>query len=139
MTGADLILLAGKLAANPALGDSEARFRSAVSRAYYGAFHLARSFLMDLGSRVVKNATGHTEIYRTLWNSAHPDARRAARVLSTLRSQRNRADYDLDDARFRQQRTAIQAVEMADEVRGLLGHCRQEPALSEIRTALGLT
>lgn len=136
MTGTEFIALASKLTANPALGDAEARFRSAASRAYYGAFHLARLFLLELGSHVVKNATGHTEAYRLLWSSRQPDAQTAARLLTTLRSERNRADYNLDDPRFREQRTAIQAVEMAHEVRKLLDRCRQEPALSEIRSRL---
>ena len=39
MNGDDLITLAGNLVANQALGNSEARYRSSVSRAYYGAFH----------------------------------------------------------------------------------------------------
>jgi len=57
MDGSDFIALAGKLAAGPAAG--EATYRTAVSRAYYGAFHIARSFLAELGLQPVGNANVH--------------------------------------------------------------------------------
>jgi uncharacterized protein (UPF0332 family) len=136
VTGDDLIQLASRLAANPGLGDAEARYRSAASRAYYGAFHLARAFLADLGARLLKNATGHAELYRVLLSSGQSDAQNAARLLSDLRRNRNAADYDLDSARFRKQSVAFEIVESADQVRELLDRCRQEPALSEIRGRL---
>ena len=44
MTGDDFINLAGKLATSP----DEASLRTAVSRAYYGAFHLALAFFDDI-------------------------------------------------------------------------------------------
>ena len=47
MTGDDFIHLAGKLATSV----DEAALRSAVSRAYYGAFHLALQFLEDIERR----------------------------------------------------------------------------------------
>jgi uncharacterized protein (UPF0332 family) len=47
MTGLDFIALAGKLAASP--NADGATVRTAVSRAYYGAFHLTKAFLRDLG------------------------------------------------------------------------------------------
>ena len=47
MDGTEFIALAGKLVAVPAA--DEATYRTAISRAYYGAFHVARSFLVELG------------------------------------------------------------------------------------------
>lgn len=44
MTGSDLIALASHLVANTAFGNAEARYRSAISRAYYGAFHLVAEY-----------------------------------------------------------------------------------------------
>ncbi|MBW3540986.1 MAG: HEPN domain-containing protein [Planctomycetes bacterium] len=137
MTGHDLILLAGKLTANPGLGDAEARFRSAVSRAYYGAFHFARAFVEEMGAVVPKNATGHFELSRLLWDTAHADAQQAADHLDDLRRERNRADYDQDSTRFRKQVNAVQCVELADDIRSAIDRCREEPALSVIRAALG--
>jgi uncharacterized protein (UPF0332 family) len=137
MTGNELILLAGKLAANPALGDAEARFRSAVSRAYYGAYHLGRAFVESLGGVIPKNATGHFELSRILWDSGQDHAQDAASRLDDLRRERNRADYDLDSTAFRNQVNAIKSVELADEVRLAIERCQHEPALTEIRAAIG--
>ena len=44
MNGDDFIQLAGKLATSA----DPASLRSAASRAYYGAFHLAGEFLVDM-------------------------------------------------------------------------------------------
>jgi uncharacterized protein (UPF0332 family) len=56
MDGNDFIILAGRLAVMP---QDEAAHRTAISRAYYGVFHVARSFLLDLGFRPVGNANVH--------------------------------------------------------------------------------
>ena len=53
MTGDDFIILAGRLATSA----DEASLRSAVSRAYYGAFHLALRFLEDIERPVPKTRT----------------------------------------------------------------------------------
>lgn len=55
MTGNEFIELAGKLVA--ASGADESSLRTAIGRAYYGAFHLATSFLNELGFATV----GHGE------------------------------------------------------------------------------
>lgn len=47
MTGDDFIQFAGKIAVLPS--SDAAALRTAVSRAYYGAFHLAKELLRDLG------------------------------------------------------------------------------------------
>ena len=55
MNGDDFIQLAGKLATSA----DPASLRSAVSRAYYGAFHLAGEFLADIGRPVPHHANAH--------------------------------------------------------------------------------
>src|SRR5438045_2836714 len=96
MTGDDLIALAAHLVANSAFGNAEARFRSAVSRAYYGAFHLAVSFLKEVaGIRVLENHTGHDQVCRLLRSTGNTQAIEAAASLAELRTTRNRADYKL--------------------------------------------
>ena len=55
MTGADFLPLAHDLAA----ASSEPEWRTAVSRAYYTAFHVARQLLEDLGFRVPRADRGH--------------------------------------------------------------------------------
>lgn len=136
MTGDDFIALAGNLAVNTGLGTHEARYRSAVSRAYYGAYHLASDFLMKLGTRIPRSADAHAHVYRLLWTAEHFQARQAARLLTDLRRARNRADYDLSHPSFQDQDVAIETVEAAHEVRSLLQACGAEPLRSEIQARL---
>jgi uncharacterized protein (UPF0332 family) len=91
MTGGDFLTLAFQLAA----GTTEAEWRSAVSRAYYAAFHVARDLLTDLGFTVPRADQAHEYLYRRLNNCGNVPVRQAAVTLHELRRHRNRADYDL--------------------------------------------
>src|SRR5688572_33207692 len=113
MTPDDLIQLAGNLAVNPHFGAGEARFRSAVSRAYYGAYHLAANLLQDFQISVRRNHTGHNQVYRCLFECGHFRARIAAQLLDELRAERNAADYDLTKVKFADQRVAEDCVKKA--------------------------
>jgi uncharacterized protein (UPF0332 family) len=126
MTGDEFISLAGKLVANSALGGMEARFRTAASRAYYGAFHLAEALLAAWGLKVRRNAYGHQDVYDLFWGSGHPQARRVASLLEDLRTERIKADYRMDDARFQVPGTAMMCVEMGEAVRVCLESCESE-------------
>jgi len=81
----DFILLAKSLAAE---GASEADVRTAISRAYYGSFLLARSQtrLDDLRGPEV-----HRLVLESLYRLELPHL---ATRLHTLRTMRNEADYD---------------------------------------------
>jgi uncharacterized protein (UPF0332 family) len=145
MTPDDLISLAGNLAVNPRLGEGEARYRSAISRAYYGAYHLAANFLQDFGISVRRNHLGHNLVYRCLFGCQHPIAVHAAQLLDELRSERNGADYDLSDSRFSVHHLAVDAVKKAHDLRSALEDCRRPEArpivaqgLQAVRTRLGL-
>ena len=135
MTGDDYIQLAGNLVQNKSLGGAEARYRSAISRAYYGAFHLEIVFLAELGIQVKKNHLGHNDAYVLLTRSKAYEALRAAELLNELRSRRNYADYRLDKV-MADQSSAMEHVESAIEIRTCLARCRQEPTRSEIVAAL---
>jgi uncharacterized protein (UPF0332 family) len=65
MTGDDFISLATQLLA----GKSEAHFRTAVGRAYYGAFHLARDFVRACGILVSSGPEAHRSVRWCLANS----------------------------------------------------------------------
>lgn len=136
MTGDDLIGLAGHLIVNKAYGESEARYRSAVSRAYYGAYHLVASFLKELGVTLKENHTGHQEAYEKLFKTGQTDAVAAARLLQDLRHARNDADYKLHINKFKSMQNAKNDVEMAGDCQQCIERCKQEPALSEIRASL---
>jgi len=136
MTGNDFLKLASNLAVNPGLGDVAPRCRTAVSRTCYAAFHFAVEFLAEFGVRIPANHTGHQEASRQLHKTKQSDAQMAARLLEDLRTDRNEADYRLDRQRLENQRSAMDAVESASQLRQFLEACRQEPARSEIVEAL---
>src|SRR5580704_1421606 len=112
MTGDDFIALASRLLLSN-IGDPEARYRSAVSRAYYGAYHLAIEFLSGIGFRVSGNSECHEEAYRALLNSGNLDAVTAARLLNDLRNSRNEADYRLTKKRLAVEANARAVIAIA--------------------------
>jgi uncharacterized protein (UPF0332 family) len=77
-------------------GASEAEWRSAVSRAYYAAFHKARLLLRNLGFRVPRGDQAHAYLWLRLSNSSDPQVSSAGSALNMLRSDRNFADYDIE-------------------------------------------
>jgi uncharacterized protein (UPF0332 family) len=77
-------------------GETEADWRSAVSRAYYAAFHVGRQFLMDCGFHIPRNEQAHAALILRLGNSKYPQMIDSGRYLSDLRASRNAADYDLN-------------------------------------------
>jgi hypothetical protein len=115
ITGAHFLALAGKWAANPAA--DEATCRSAISRAYYGAFHLAVDYLVSLGQKLGRN---HGEVHQSLSESGHSRGRAAGGHLSNLQSFRVKADYDLKEPAVATADAARLCVELAVKVRAIL-------------------
>ncbi|HEY7154407.1 MAG TPA: hypothetical protein VH575_10655 [Gemmataceae bacterium] len=77
-------------------GDTEAEWRSAISRAYYAAFHKARRLLWQGGFAVPAADTAHAYLWLRLSNCKHPDIIELGHKLGHLRGMRNRADYNMD-------------------------------------------
>jgi len=73
----------------------EADERSAVSRAYYACFHVARDFLAALRFRTPRADRAHNYLYVRLNNCGLRHVEGAAIRLDILRGLRNQADYDL--------------------------------------------
>jgi uncharacterized protein (UPF0332 family) len=134
MDGNDFIALAGKLAAMPSA--DEATYRTAVSRAYYGALHIGRSLLVELGFEPVGNANVHAFVRHYLNASGHPEACLAATELSDLQTARNRADYRLDDPYVGSRGNAIVYVERAHGVVSDLERCRAVGSFDLMRQAI---
>jgi uncharacterized protein (UPF0332 family) len=94
MIWVDLIALARELLHQ----GSEASRRSAISRAYYGAFNLARRCLEAEGTPI-KNRGAHKKVWQAfeLADQAAPEAREAWQMVGelgrALSSVRNQADY----------------------------------------------
>jgi uncharacterized protein (UPF0332 family) len=92
MDGKDFLEVAEALST----GYREAEWRSAVSRAYYAAFHVARRLLRQCGFLVPQGDQAHAFLWRRLSNCGHPDVVNAGQLLNSLRGRRNWADYDLE-------------------------------------------
>ncbi|HUY33128.1 MAG TPA: hypothetical protein VMV69_10130 [Pirellulales bacterium] len=131
ITGDEFISLAGKLASRP--DADEATNRTAVSRAYYGAFHLAKALLDEMGFPAPSNPGGHAFVYRRLFFSAHPNAQAIGALLSDLHPTGIEADYDLNSKEAGTNRNAKQCVEESHRVRSAILACRQERAFSQIK------
>src|SRR5262249_22533211 len=92
MNPRDFLNVAAALIAGP----SEADWRTAGSRAYYAAFHVARNLLRQCGFVVPKADQAHAYLWLRLANCGHPDVTKAGDDLHDLRNVRNQADYDLE-------------------------------------------
>jgi uncharacterized protein (UPF0332 family) len=82
------------LAESLAEESSEAAWRSAVSRAYYAAFHVVWDFFATLRFAVPKADRAHAYLCLRLSNSGRSELVRAGQILQDLRGRRNIADYD---------------------------------------------
>lgn len=134
VTGEDLIRFAGKLCVFA--GADEVSFRAAVSRAYYGAFHVARAFIEDIGFVIPRNANAHAYLRLHLENCGHPDVGPAGTLLGSLLKNRLQADYDLEEQRFEAADFARLNVEMAHDITNKLNEAGQEPARSEVQAGI---
>jgi uncharacterized protein (UPF0332 family) len=116
-------------------GIREAEWRSAVTRAYYAAFHVARDLLQRCGFVVPQGEQAHAYLWLSLSNSNHPDVKLAGGDLNYLRSLRNRADYDLDQP-F-PHTVAVGQVQAADEIIKLFDAIPTTPTVqAQITTAI---
>jgi hypothetical protein len=64
----DLRKLTNRLAVRP----TETEWRSAISRAYYAAFHVARQLMFDLHFNIPRTDDAHKYIYLRVNNCGHP-------------------------------------------------------------------
>jgi uncharacterized protein (UPF0332 family) len=117
----EFIDFAQHLAVQPAT--TPALLRSITSRAYYGAFHLAKALIANLGAPPTAKHDAHV----WLLASHSEDAHQAGRLLADLNNARIKADYQLEDALAETINFARRSVERAVEVRILLQKCAALP------------
>ena len=130
MNWRDFLALAARLAAEP----TEADWRSAVSRAYYAAFHVARELLAGLNFTVPRADRAHQYLVFRLSNAGEPTVEASGRDLDTLRRLRNRADYDTAPAVTSAQAAA--AVRLAEGIIQALDAARLGPTRTPVRDAM---
>lgn len=111
---------------------SDARYRTSVSRAYYGAFHVARQLVETQGVVLPKDAESHNKTQRCLEHCGDEDVRSAASRLASLRTDRNIADYRLDDRRFTNKKNVQLRIRIAREIVSQLAACDTEPLRSTV-------
>jgi uncharacterized protein (UPF0332 family) len=98
--------------------------RSAISRAYYGAFNLSRRWL-ELNVTPIDNRGAHKQVWEAFRSAEDANAvslkkwKRIATLGVSLRSLRNEADYD--DIVIDLEDRAPRAVDAAEEIIWLLG------------------
>src|SRR5581483_5250930 len=92
MKGRDFLRVARILVA----AATEEEWRTAVSRAYYAAFHVARTLLVDFGFTVPQADRAHAYLWLRLSNCGEATVAGAGADLTSLRRQRNWADYDMN-------------------------------------------
>jgi uncharacterized protein (UPF0332 family) len=115
-------------------GATEAEWRSACSRGYYAAFHVARRLLLALGFRVPQADRAHGYLWLRLSNAGVAEVKEAGRQLNDLRRERNRADYD--DHRTIIQADAAQNIRFVEEVIQALDAAAIEPVRTQITDAM---
>jgi uncharacterized protein (UPF0332 family) len=121
MTGRDFLACAERLARNTA----EAELRSAVSRAYYGAFHEARALFGEIEIRLPKTEQVHVKVMYCLQDCGDARGEDAGHLLERLKDQRTIADYNLDDSRFTNSKEVQLEIEHARRIADDLARCRK--------------
>lgn len=89
--------------------------RTAISRAYYAAFHLASDYFATHGERLTRTGEDHRRVWRWFLRRNDPVSRAIGQNGRRLVDERRRADYD--PAPYRNLRNqAEQAIRLAHEV-----------------------
>jgi uncharacterized protein (UPF0332 family) len=121
-------------AATLAAGTTRAEWRTAVSRAYYAAFHVARDLLISLGFRAPQGDRAHGYLWLRLANAGVGAVQAAGNYLNLLRRERNRADYDGHVAVS--QAMAANEVQNARDIIQALDAAAVEPVRTQITDAM---
>src|SRR5688572_25261947 len=85
-------------AARYAQGATEADWRSAISRAYYGVFHHFCEFFGAYGLKLGRSGQSHFNVYAGLLHCGFATVSIIGSEVDTLRERRVDADYDLQIA-----------------------------------------
>ncbi len=117
------------------LANNDAKFRSAISRAYYSVFCLARNYLRDVekDSRLSRNQNHNINEHQYVAEEFIFHKSKAKRMiqvgenLSRLRELRNKADYA--DTIFNLSKDLQTALKLAQNIMSVLRELNQEAEL----------
>jgi uncharacterized protein (UPF0332 family) len=110
MNAAEFISLAESMLQDES---TSARSRSIISRAYYGAFHLATLFLREQG---LSTGANHGHLHHDYQSSDSPIGGRIGTMLQELYSLRVDADYRLQKTNVESRRLTVHSVVAARKV-----------------------
>jgi hypothetical protein len=109
-----------------------ARCRTAIGRAYYGAFHVAIETLAVVHVQVYEGPQAHEHVVRLLHHGNDHELRFAANSLGNLRSWRNSADYRLSDSTAESEtrtglaiQAALSIISKFEQLRGDSSRCSE--------------
>jgi uncharacterized protein (UPF0332 family) len=77
------------------LDSHETLLRTAISRAYYGSYHAALSYLLDNTNFQRQSYDPHMQVINAYRNSVYRDRKAIAPILLLLRNLRTKADYEI--------------------------------------------
>lgn len=109
----EFITLASLLASGNAKASS---LRSASSRAYYGAHHVAAEILRGMGFTIRQSGSGHADVWNRLQNSGDEEIIMVGSQLSNLQVIRNKADYDVRRLEAERQSNVREHVAQAKQI-----------------------
>ena len=136
MKGEEFVTYASSIAARPNAG--AAAYRTAISRAYYGAFNVAKDLTTLLGHDPPQGQNTHKWTSLVLSNCGQPNGTMAGGFLGDLHKSRLDADYQLAKQNVENQQAAIDCVELATEILRLLSLCEASEARRTIKAGIEL-
>ncbi len=117
-------------------GSKAAEYRTAVSRAYYATYHVGADFFKAIGCRISEGPSGHGEVIRNLANCGDFELAKVGSQLTDLRTQRNNADYYLDNIKFDNQKTSQTIAIKSEQMIQALDRCGSGARRDEIAKAV---
>jgi hypothetical protein len=99
----DFLNLAVELSSRP----EESCLRTAIGRAYYYTYHLARQRVLDNGFSILPGGDSHKQVWEKFGNSPKPGCKKLYGLGTRLKDKRQRADYDRHYARIQDEFPAV--------------------------------
>jgi len=125
-----------KLATELVAGATPAKIRTAINRAYYAAHHVGAELLKGMGFKIEKGSQCHAGVYHRLNNCGDKEIIKAGSQLGDLQSERNKADYRLDNKDIEDQKTAQGLVKQASRIIQILDTCRNGSNKTQVIEAI---